>query len=407
MTSNELLELTIEKLVYGGEGLARHNGKVFFVPLVLPGERITAEVTEQRSDFGRARLIEVLEPSPDRVLAPCPYFGRCGGCQWQHIEKSAQDRLRIEILSELLKRQKLTNLPAIRLLSGGPSYEYRNRQRFHRLTSTQLGMYELNSQHGIGIDYCLLMDSPMNRALAMLQAAPAQEAVDSVTLFSDSSRILASFESQDPPRADLVEVGPAGSSLAAPVDVRLRYNVGSFHYSVPPSSFFQVNIAVAAAMLDQIEQWIGPLPKRGLAVDLYAGAGFFSLPLARHFPIVAAVEENPDAVEAARLNAADNQTPNATFFLSSVEPWLRRESHRFVKPEVLCADPPREGLGPKTVELLLAMAPARLAYVSCNPSTLARDLRVLASSYQIEELVVVDLFPQTYHIETMAWLKQI
>lgn len=397
------IELQIEKLVYEGAGLARCDGKVFFVDEVLPGERILAEIIEEKRDFGRGRVVKILEASPDRITAPCPYFGQCGGCQWQHIPKARQNQSRVDILAELLARQKIEHVPSIRFREG-PPFGYRNRQRFHRLADGSLGMFRLHSQDGIRIDACPLMNEPMNEALARLQTELPGESYDAVTLFSDAQRVLAAFEFEGEPGKIVQLLPPDG---AGQVEATLQFALASYRFKAAVTGFFQVNSIVAEAMLQQMEAWISGMSQRSVALDLYAGAGFFTLPLARHFALVVAVEENADAVAAGRLNISANDASHAQYFCASVEAWLRQEGGRYRHPDLLCVDPPRDGLGRFVVERIVQLAPRYLVYVSCNPSTLARDLRSLAAHYQLEDVVIADLFPQTYHIETMVLLRNV
>ena len=388
----------MEKLVYGGDGLARVDGRVVMAPFVLPGEEVRAEAAAERPGLVRARPLEVLAPSPERVPPPCPYFARCGGCHYQHARYEFQVETKKAILADQLRRIGKIDPPEIAAVSGEP-WEYRNRAQFH-VEANRIGYLEAHSHKLCAIDRCPIAAPRVNETLAALRGMLGDRRwprfLRALEVFTNGDAVqLNVLESAQPVARRFfdwcAEVIPgwAPGELDYPVDGTL-YRVGRY-------SFFQVNRHLA-----------GPLAVAALegaegetALDLYAGVGLFSLPLARRFRSVTAVESGVSAMRDLEFNATRAGVTLAAVH-EDVETYLERLATR---PDFVLLDPPRAGLGKRVVRRLAELAPPRLTIVSCDPSTLARDLAgLLAAGYRIEGLTMVDLFPQTYHLETVARL---
>jgi 23S rRNA (uracil1939-C5)-methyltransferase len=394
------LQLTIEKMVYGGEGLGRADGEVVLTPFALPGETIEAEKVGARHHVQRAKLSSVLEASPDRTAAPCPVFGGCGGCHYQHAGYSAQLRFKRDILIESLRRLgKIEFAPEAVNLIGGPPYGYRNRAQFH-FANGRLGYREMNSHKLVPIEGCPIA-APVIDAIAQKLSRLAGDSrwprfLQSLEVFTDDVQIQWNVRETERPLAKhffewMADEFPG--TVTGPLD----YTVNDDVFRVSGDSFFQINRFLVNRLADLA---IGD-QKGNSAWDLYAGVGLLSLPLARLFANVHAVESGHGASVDLIANARRGQI-NLTVSQTNVEAWLESAE---TAPEFVIADPPRAGLGKIAVARLLSLRPQAIALIACDPATLARDLAALTAAYDIEKVTLVDLFPQTFHIETIVSLR--
>jgi 23S rRNA (uracil1939-C5)-methyltransferase len=352
MSDSRLLELEIHDVAFGGKGVARHDGKVYFVPFTIPGEKITARVVRQKKNFGEAELVAVIAPSPDRVVPPCPYFERCGGCSYQHIDYARQLALKAAQVEQTLRRVGKLDAVPMRPAVGAPHpYGYRNRIRVHSAAGIT-GFFAYEAHALIDIEQCLLAVPEVNRALRRLRAAPVRD---------------------------------GDYSLRAP---------GGGPY------FEQTNPEVTAALVEVVR---GAANRGGTLIDAYCGAGLFARALADLFEKVVGIEENFAAIQSARRAAQ----PHESYIAGEVSAQLGEvlSLHEAARTTVLL-DPPAEGLAARVTDLLLAASPAEIIYVSCNPATLARDLAALQSAYELHAVTPLDMFPQTAEIEVVAHLQR-
>ncbi len=370
--------LTIEKLVYGGEGLARLEGKVVLTPFVLPGEVVRAETERAKNDMWRGRLIEVLQPSPLRIAPGCQYFQRCGGCQYQHIDYAAQLEQKREILREVLQRVgKIQFAGEIGVISGAP-WQYRNRVQLH-IADGKTGYFAQGSRDLCAIDHCPIASPKLNETIQKIQAPQATTAVE---FFTNETEVQVNILDRVP-RAALTALTSLG------VTTPIEYS----GFQVSRNSFFQVN----AFLIDRLVECAVAEARGNWAVDLYAGVGLFSVKLAERFGKVTAVESSGSSLRDLAHNFAQPAV-NA-----NVEDYLTGLNET---PDFMLADPPRAGLGKVVVKELARIRAPRLTIVSCDPATLARDLQgLLAENYRIEKITLVDLFPQTFHLETVVELS--
>lgn len=438
------MELKIEKWIYGGDGLARMapeetgRGKAVFVPFVLPGETIDADIIEERPGFARAKLAEINQPSAARVEPPCPYFYRCGGCQYQHADYARQLEWKRDILLETLQRTAKVKLDHVHIHSAEP-YQYRNRTRlkvrpgpdfaigYHRFgtnellpvsdcpissplirkaiaavckvgkVDTTLGLREMQffADHA---DAKLLVEFYTEREIApqSLQSLAealraALPAIVGVVVFSSTAN------TEDEHRAPIALSKRAGSG-GAYGDSSLEYVTTAGTFRVSAGSFFQTN----RFLIDELVKTAIPDAHGTTALDLYAGTGLFSIPLAKKFDRVIAVEASPFSFADLQHNAP----PNVNAVQATTEQYLEKFGRKS-KLDFVLVDPPRSGMGEHTSQMLGQMGVPHITYVSCDPATLARDLRVLTSAgYRIETAHLVDLFPQTSHMETVLQLAR-
>jgi 23S rRNA (uracil1939-C5)-methyltransferase len=375
------LSLTIEKLIPGGEGLARHDGRVVFVPGVLPGEEVTVEITEAKKDFARARVIEIQTASPDRVTPACPVAGSCGGCDWLHIDPAAQARHKIELVRDSLRRLGGFDRPDLEIVTGSP-FGYRNRIQAHTDGSGAFGFLERGGHGFVPVKSCPVAHASLQPLLA------------GGTLSRQTDRLLAfgfNDESGNPHFAR-EDKNPSAEINVTILDKKIRF---------PLKGFFQSNIEMMEKLI--------PYALEGLsgkvALDLYAGVGVFGAFLKDHFERVVCIEFNRGALRYAKHNVPGDDNE---FLMEAVEHVVELRGNPLAQERADAAviDPPREGLD-KAVRAWLRDQPVtNLVYVSCNPVTLARDLKELLSGpYELSDLKVFDFYPQTSHIEAVAKLR--
>jgi 23S rRNA (uracil1939-C5)-methyltransferase len=375
--------LTIEKLVYGGDGLARLDGKVIFTPYVLPGETVQADIDRVKNDLWRGRLVAVASPSTDRVTPECPYFQHCGGCNYQHAGYAFQVDQKRAILREVLRRVgKIEFDGEIETVAGEP-WQYRNRAQLH-IENGVIGYFEHGSHTLCAIDHCPIVSPVLNDTIAKLVAELPRFRwfTGTVELFTNETDVQVNVLDRVPPliRPLFESLGTSGA---------IEYD----GFRVGRNSFFQVN----RFLIDRLVDCTVGHATGDSALDLYAGAGLFSARLAKHFKQVTAVESSRGAFYDLEHNvpaiAVENRT--AEEYLAALE---RR-------PDLILVDPPRAGLGKQVVRELIRIRAPQLTIISCDPATLARDLQgLLASGYRVEKMTLIDLFPQTFHLEAIVHL---
>ncbi len=407
-----MLTLQLTGVAHGGAAIGRHEGKVIFVPYALPGETVRAEIVEEHARYAYARLLEVLEPSPERVTPPCPYFGPdgCGGCHWQHASCEAQLRFKAQVVAEQLARiGGLAESPVLPTIPDPSGWAYRNQARFHPAPGGGLGFCLEDRRDVVPVEECLIL----HPLLADLYDALDLELPDltSLTLRAgvatgDRMLILETAEDEAPEvEIDLPVSCVLLLSDGTPVPLiggwTITEAVAGHTYRISAPSFFQANTAQAERLVGLVLEYLDPQGNETV-LDGYCGVGLFTLPLAERAGLVVAVEVDPFAVEDLLVNAAGIE--NVEVIEGPVEAAVRDWEGML---EAAVVDPPRAGLSPEALEGLVAAGPARLVYVSCDPATLARDARRLtAAGYRLEKVQPVDMFPQTYHIETVSlWVR--
>jgi 23S rRNA (uracil1939-C5)-methyltransferase len=410
------------KLVYGGEALGHYAGRTVLVPRVLPGERAEVEETRTAKGVVHARPLRILASAPERVEPPCPYFGRCGGCEYQHLDYERQTEAKREILRETLRRLGKVIWDSEIPVHAGPAWNYRNRAELKLGRKAggkaEIGFFESESHRLLPIDSCPILSPRLNSILSELRGDPWSSrlaACREMELFADDRdekvvvTLRGTFQSKEGEALadDLLARLQGVASVAiegeefhrVSGEPGIAYRVGEFEYHVSPGSFFQSS----RFLLPELGTAVTGGESGLVALDLYAGVGLFSLPLARRFTQVLAVES--DANSARDLAANARAAKNIRAVEQTVSEYLRRCGQS--EPDLVVVDPPRSGVGIATLKMLLTLRPQRLNYVSCSPPTLARDLSfVLANGYELNSVEFFDFFPQTYHIESLARLTR-
>ncbi|MBI4610813.1 MAG: 23S rRNA (uracil(1939)-C(5))-methyltransferase RlmD [Candidatus Rokubacteria bacterium] len=450
----DVLSLTIDDLAFGGEGVGRANGYVVFVRGGIPGDRLRVRLVQARSRFGRGVIEAIEAPSPDRVEAPCPYFGRCGGCRLQHTAYPAQLAFKARQVVECLARiGGLSEVP-VRPIIGAPEvFGYRNKMEFTvvrggegRSGEPVVGLHEADRYDVVlDIERCLLQSETMNLLLAEARRAFRERGlsvyeqesgdgllrflmlregkrtgeamvnvVTSAPQFSDLVPLADQIRRRVPQTASVVlNVNPKKASVAVGVESHLlagrehiTESLGGLTFQISANSFFQTNTVQAERLFSLVEESTA-LTGSETVVDLYSGTGAISLLLARRCRWVYGIEVAPAAVDDAVRNAELNGIANCTFLAGEVRYVLPDLIGQGVRASVVVADPPRAGFHPRALRALLTLGPARIVYISCNPSTMARDLGELCrGGYRADWVQPIDMFPHTPHIEAVARLER-
>jgi 23S rRNA (uracil1939-C5)-methyltransferase len=441
------LLLSIEKLVYGGEGLARTpaaadgRSMTVFVPFVLPGEKVEAEIRQERAGFARGTIAQLIEPSPDRVEARCPYFRECGGCHYQHIRYQQQLEFKVGILRETLRRIAKIELHSEIQVHAASPWNYRNRTRLQVRTEPDfaLGYFEFGSHRFLPVNECPISSPLLNRVIARLlelRGLSCPSAIEEIELFADAEdanllawafcgseiekenllrwakdlqrdvpeiigvTFFASRRQQSDRRENRAEEDKTSDLklLAQSGATSIRYRTKTHEYQVSAGSFFQVN----RYLIDEMVSVVTGNTGGEIVLDLYAGVGLFSAALARSF-------RHTFGVEASHTSHADfvqNVPMNVKAVGAPAEDYLRSRPVRG-RPDLVVMDPPRTGAGKAVIRSLVELGAPRIRYVSCDPSTLARDIvPLVASGYRIEEAHLFDLFPETFHLESVLLLSR-
>jgi len=450
-----IIDVTIEKLIYGGEGLAHHDGATVFVPFVLPQERISASPVEQKKKFVRAQVQDVLTPSHDRIAPRCPHFGLCGGCDYQHIGYDSQLKYKTEILRETLRRIGRIEWTGEIVAHASPPWAYRNRAQWKIRPAADaseskavaksnaapesaagahlgIGYFRASSTALCAVEDCPIVSPLLLKTLLALRESLAAGAlpknlreIEAFAGADDSQLLLTATFSGFPARAEelaqkIREIVPGLASLLFHDPTRDRmqlFGPGFINcaaagrtYRVGHFSFFQVNRFLAGDLAREVAE---NSEGGSLALDLFAGVGLFSMPLAERFDHVVAVEANPASARDLEANIATiPRAANGRGGAASVEVRVSEVEQFLAKfrgaPQLVVLDPPRAGLTPPIIKSLARIAPERITYVSCDPPTLARDLAAFQQAgYELGELHLFDLFPQTFHMETIARLRRL
>ncbi|HXF04419.1 MAG TPA: class I SAM-dependent RNA methyltransferase [Blastocatellia bacterium] len=422
-----MIEVEVEKVVYGGDGLARHGGRVLLIRGAAPGDRLRVKIIAEKADYARAEITEIVVASPERRPPPCPYYGRCGGCQLQHLRYEAQLRAKVAMIKESLAR--IAGLHWTDEIHIIPSEEFHYRLRAELKVDAagdrvRLGYYQPSSHILCEVDRCPLLSPALNHTLSQLRSYPAGafagvRAIDLAQ--SEEGRVAVhppprffptgTFSGESNAGSSGPFVEPASGSSPMPTPERqelfspceLVWRVGGYIYGFDVRTFFQANRFLLPELLNLVVA--GEEGER--ALDLFCGVGFFTMPLAERFALVLGIDSDARAIGHARRNARLNRLSRCRFEAAPVEAWLLAHFSEMVGCDLVVLDPPRMGLTRHAGEALARLQPRRIIYVSCNPATLARDVkRLLQHGYDIVSITALDLFPQTFHVETVVRLRR-
>jgi len=407
---NAEFEVVIQSLVYGGSGMGRlADGRAVFIPFTLPGEKVKARVKEEKKGFVMAEVLEILQPSSQRIVPRCPHYGMCGGCHYQHIPYELQVAYKKEIFVEQLQRIGNMEIPLIsQVMESDVAWNYRNALQFHLSPRGKLGFERSNSNDTLEIQECHLPCSALNETWPQLDFEFIPE-IERVELRQgDDGELLLALYSQNPAPPEFetelpisaVHISPQGQIILAGDD-HIYISVNGKSLRVNAVSFFQVNHFIAEKMISILLEKIR-FTKEMVILDVYCGVGLFSVFLAPLVSRCLGVEVSPSACRdyAFNLDAYDN----VELYEGTAEEVLNLLD---LKPNLVVIDPSRSGIERRALAALLKMAPEQLVYISCNPATLARDAKYfLEAGYKLEESILLDMFPQTFHIESLNFFSK-
>ncbi len=400
----DLLTIKLEKLTYGGDALGRlPDGRAAFVPFALPGETVRARVVDEKRGHVRAEPVEVLEASPERIVPKCRHFGACGGCHYQHLPYEAQLKAKTEIVRDQLARiGKIENPPVQEMIASPVQWNYRNHIQFHLTKDGKLGYVGVDGQRVVPVSECHLPEPELDALWPGLQFEPGL-GLERVSLRQGAEGdVMLMLESPEPPEleveADISVVHLLGDEAVVMAgDDHVMMEVNERPFRVSAGAFFQVNTAIAGKMVTHLLERLPVTPQTTL-LDIYCGVGLFSAFFAGRVGRLAGVEVSPAACEDFAANL--DEFENVELYQAPAEDVL---PHLDLRPDIVIVDPSRAGLEKRVLDAVQAQGPARIAYVSCDPSTLARDAsRFIAGGYRLVEVTPFDLFPQTYHIESIS-----
>ena len=456
----DILELKIHKMAYGGRGVARQDGLVIFVRGGIPGDTVMARVFRKRKDYAEAEIDTLIEASPDRIEAPCPYSGYCGGCQWQHLVYETQLKYKREHIQESMARiGSLTDVPIREVIPSEKRFAYRNKMEFsfsdrrwylpHELQRREaeggfaLGLHVPGTYHKVlDIETCLLQAEMGNKILREVKRHVRDSGIPVYGLKTHEGfwrfltiRYSVAFDewmvnlvtSEERPEI----VGPIAENLSRRMnriktvvnnitkkkasiavgdhevvltgDGRIYDTIGPFTFRISSNSFFQTNSRAAEKLYDKVLDY-AELTGNETVLDLYSGTGTIPIFLAKSVRSVTGIEMSRSAVRDARRNCEENEVTNCLFICGDIREKL--SATKTTKPDVLIIDPPRAGMHQAVLAQVLSLSPEKIIYISCNPATMARDIGRMLQDYQLVEIQPVDMFPNTYHIESVSKLRR-
>jgi len=403
-----LVEVTTP--VYGGECIGRlPDGRAVFVPYTLPGEQVRVELVEEKRGFARARLVEVVRPSANRITPRCAHYAVCGGCHYQHADYATQLRIKGAVVRDQLERiGGIANPPVAEVAPSPAAWNYRNTVQFHLTPDGKIGYQGWGTHRVVPISECHLPEEALNQIWPQLdlEPLPGIERIelrlgtdDEALLALESSDLAAPEFSVDFPLS-AVHLSPAGKLILAGDDYLLMKIHGRV-FKVSAESFFQVNTAQAEAMVSHVLELL-PLDDKKTVLDIYSGVGLFSAFIAPRVKRCIGVEMSESACDDYAVNL--DEFDNVELYVGAAEEILPALN---LHPDIVVVDPPRAGIERTALDAIIHLQPQTLVYVSCDPATLARDVkRLVAGGYSLQQVTPFDLFPQTYHVETVALMTR-
>ena len=459
MKRGDILELNIESLAFGGRGIGRMDGYVIFVPGAVPGDRVRIRLKKKKSSYGEGQLLEIVQPAPERIDAPCRHFGTCGGCKWQNLPYALQLTYKKQHVAELINRVGgMCDVPVHDPIPCEQQYRYRNKMEFSfsgkgwltpeelqnpdMVKSFALG-FHLPGRHDriLNIDECLLMSEQLNqvlefsrdwfresgipvyddrkkagqlRFLVLRESVSDESVMVNLVSHADLSDQLAPYVDEMTGRFPFVQsvFNTVNDRIAqvATGDKRIllhgtpviRETIGGYVFEISPDAFFQTNSRQARVLYDVVKSYVGQV--QGTLWDLYCGTGTIGIYLSGQVGFVRGFEIVDNAVSDAHRNAEANGVANCSFVVGDLRNRIR--DYLADRPEIIVCDPPRAGMHPSVVQAIREAAPPTVVYVSCDPATMSRDLAALSADYRVDEVQPVDMFPHTFHIESVARLTR-
>lgn len=429
--------LQIDKIIHGGRGLGRlDNGIIVLTPFVLPGEKVALKETKKKRGYIEAEVLEIIEPSRERVSPACQYYMQCGGCDFQHMRIEAQHTAKEGVIHESLQRERVSTekVDFSSIIPSPENLHYRHRIRMKVSPGGEIGFHRAGSNSIINIEHCPVASDKLNKALAELRSSgllqtiaketkeiellhsPADDLIFCLIHPSDNIAYPHVIDIEPLPELDFIDgisllKGRKTKSVQSNKIQSLKQHFNgsasdhSYSLSWTPGCFSQVNVDQNANLVDRVCQ-LAEVTNGTEVLDLFCGMGNFSIPLALQNAVVTGIEHNAQCIEQAKRNAYINEVTNTKFIDQDVNKWIRKAVNLKQKYNIVLLDPPRQGMG-KNITMLAAFSPDKIIYISCDPATLARDISQLQThGYKLTNISPVDMFPQTHHIESIALLEK-
>ena len=402
------MKTKILDLDYQGRGIAKIDNVVTFISGALIDELVEFKITKKNKSFNEAEVTLIENESKDRVLPPCPFYGKCGGCDLMHMNYESQLKFKFKRVKETLNKFTKSDILVKPIIRSDEIYNYRNKITFH-VSKNKIGFYEKESNNFIHIDKCLICDDEINELINKLEELDLKEVskiIIRISKFNKEKMII--FETNKD-----IDVSSLPDDLIVYLNINNKYickskkqkiieKMNYLKYTISPSSFFQVNTFEAIKLYDKVKEYAS-LTGEEIVLDLYCGTGTIGLYLADKLKYLYGIEINEDAIKDANENKELNNIKNADFYALNANQFLTKISEKI---DVLIVDPPRSGLDKKTIDSVIKLRPKKIVYVSCDVATLARDLNILSEFYNIKEVTPVDMFPNTYHCESVCILER-
>ena len=397
--------MKIEKLDYYGRGISRSSGKVYFIENALKDEDVSITLLKEKKKYCEAKLKEISNISKDRTEAKCKYYNVCGGCQLMHIKEEKQEEFKKEKVEEILKKFLKYNKDVNDIVFS-KNFNYRNKVVLH-VKDNKLGFYKNKTNELIEIDKCLLLNPVINDLISYLKNYIESKDIEKITIkvgnkTNEVMLIIDGSIAKYQKLLEIVDVLIINEKVMTTKDYITSY-IGNKKYIIKRNSFFQVNYDISTRMYDKVKDVIVKEKSKNV-LDLYCGTGTIGIYISDVVSKITGIEVVSDAIEAANINKKINNVENIEFILGKVEDKLDFISNNNV--DTVIVDPPRSGLHKKVIPILEKISPKTIIYVSCDPITMARDINLLSNNYELVEVTPYDMFPNTYHVETVCVLKK-
>lgn len=395
------MEVEVTRLNHSGEGIGHINNKVVFIPKTIPGDIVEIKIIKEHKNYIEAIPVNYKEKSPNRTQILCPYYQQCGGCQLMGMTYQEQLNYKKNKVIDILK--KYANLELNPTITGTDEYYYRNKITL-QVQNGKLGLYSSNTNTLVPINKCLLVAEPINNLIAIINNNLNLKNITKITIRTSPNELMAIFEGKINRSTLINTIAPHVTSLYLNEEhlsgtTTITAPLGQYKFLVSPQSFFQVNYSQTINLYNQVQKYLKSNNKNVL--DLYCGTGTIGIYVSSNCQQVTGIEINPSSIKDAIENAKLNQIANIKFIKGSVGQVLEAKNTY----DAIILDPPRSGLDKKTKDTLLKIKSPKLIYISCNPITLARDLNTLKDLYDIKDISLFDMFPNSYHVESIAHLQ--
>ncbi len=396
------MEYLITDLNHLGQGITRIDNKITFVPKTVSGDIINLEITKSHKNYNEAKLLKIVKPSPDRIEYKCPYYNKCGGCNIANLEYTNQLKYKKEKVINIFKKyNKIDINPTI--IASNEILHYRNKITLQY--NEKLGLYEEKTHNIIEIQECLLMPQKVNDIIKLLSKYNYNTSLQKIVIRIINNQVMINIIAKDIPKSLIeilknLDVSVYHNSKYISGNKILIETLNNYKFSILPDSFFQINKKQTINLYNQIVEYANP-QKEDKILDLYCGVGTIGIYLSKYCKEVLGIEINKSSIENANINKKLNNVENISFIEADVSKVLSMK----YKADIIIVDPPRSGLDKNTIETLIKINPKKIVYVSCDPITLSRDINLLKNNYILKDIKLYDMFPETYHIETICMLE--